>query len=115
MITPDRKVRKLMEEYQKTGKLSTAALRADLDPKTARKYLDLMEHFGITPRTIQVSRNTYSVPSRLKGEKVKARVYVPLCSVCAIRVRDSSAIGAPGSSVLRHSLKVFDRSGAAYG
>lgn len=39
MITPDRKVRKLMEEYQKTGKLITAALRADLDPKTARKYL----------------------------------------------------------------------------
>ena len=39
MVTPDRKVRKLMEEYQKTGKLSRAALRADLDRKTARKYL----------------------------------------------------------------------------
>lgn len=39
MITPDRKVRKLMEEYQKTGKLLKASLRADLDPKTARKYL----------------------------------------------------------------------------
>jgi len=25
--------------------------------------------------TVQVSRNTYSVPSRLKGEKVKARIY----------------------------------------
>jgi len=39
MITPDRKVRKLMSEYQKTGKLSKAALRADLDAKTARKYI----------------------------------------------------------------------------
>lgn len=39
MITPDRKVRKLMSEYQKTGKLTKAALRADLDVKTARKYL----------------------------------------------------------------------------
>jgi transposase len=39
MVTPDRKVRKLMEEYQKTGKLWKAALRADMDPKTARKYL----------------------------------------------------------------------------
>lgn len=39
MITPDRKVRKLMEEYQKTGKLTTASLRSDLDRKTARKYL----------------------------------------------------------------------------
>lgn len=39
MITPDRKVRKLMEEYQKTGKLSKSALRADLDRKTARKYM----------------------------------------------------------------------------
>ena len=39
MVTPDRKVRKLMYEYQKTGKLTTASLRADLDQKTARKYL----------------------------------------------------------------------------
>jgi hypothetical protein len=39
MLTPDRKVRKLMEEYQKTGKLTRAALRADLDVKTARKYV----------------------------------------------------------------------------
>lgn len=40
MMTPDRKVRKLMEAYQETGKLSVAALRADLDRKTARKYLE---------------------------------------------------------------------------
>ncbi len=39
MVTPDRKVRKLMEEYQKTGNLLKAALRSDLDPKTARKYI----------------------------------------------------------------------------
>jgi len=39
MITPDRKVRKLMEEYQKTGNMEVAALRADLDRKTARKYV----------------------------------------------------------------------------
>lgn len=38
-MTPDRKVRKLMEEYGKTGVLRTAALRADMDEKTARKYL----------------------------------------------------------------------------
>jgi len=39
MITPDRKVRKLMTEYQKTGNLSKSANRADMDPKTARKYI----------------------------------------------------------------------------
>lgn len=39
MVTPDRKVRKLMEEYQKTGKVYKAALRADMDRKTAQKYL----------------------------------------------------------------------------
>ncbi len=38
-MTPDRKVRKLMKEYQKTGKLIKAAMRADMDPKTARKYM----------------------------------------------------------------------------
>jgi hypothetical protein len=39
MRTPDRKVRKLMEEYQTCGNQSKAALRADMDRKTARKYL----------------------------------------------------------------------------
>jgi hypothetical protein len=39
MITPDRKVRKLMEEYERTGKVTKSALRADMDRKTARKYL----------------------------------------------------------------------------
>ena len=39
MVTPDRTVRKLMEEYQKTGNLLKAALCSALDRKTARKYL----------------------------------------------------------------------------
>ena len=39
MMTPDRKVRKLMKEYQKTGSVQKAALRSDMDPKTARKYI----------------------------------------------------------------------------
>lgn len=39
MVTSDRKVRKLMSEYQKTGNMSKAAYRAELDVKTARKYL----------------------------------------------------------------------------
>jgi hypothetical protein len=39
MLTPDRKVRKLMTEYEKTGNLTKAAMRVDLDVKTARKYL----------------------------------------------------------------------------
>jgi hypothetical protein len=39
MVTPDRKVRKLMKEYEKTGNVSKSALRADMDRKTAGKYL----------------------------------------------------------------------------
>ncbi len=39
MATPDRKVRKLMQEYQKTGSIVKAALNADLDRKTASKYI----------------------------------------------------------------------------
>ncbi|NNE35420.1 MAG: IS21 family transposase [Rhodothermales bacterium] len=39
MVTPDRKVRKLMEEYEKTGNVSKSALRADMDRKTAGKYI----------------------------------------------------------------------------
>ncbi len=50
-MTPDRKVRKLMEAYQKTGNLSKAALRADIDPKTAQKYLRL----GVLPSDVKVA------------------------------------------------------------
>lgn len=53
MVTPDRKVRKLMEEYQKTGEVSKAALRADLDPKTARKYIKA----GKMPSEMAVERD----------------------------------------------------------
>jgi len=53
MVTPDRKVRKLMEEYGKVGKLTTAALRADVDPKTARKYV----RAGRLPSRMRVERH----------------------------------------------------------
>ena len=39
MATTDRKVKKLMREYAKTNNLTKAALRADMDRKTARKYV----------------------------------------------------------------------------
>ncbi len=39
MITSDKKVGKLMREYQKTGSISKSALQVDMDRKTARKYL----------------------------------------------------------------------------
>ena len=38
MATTDAQVRKLMEELSKHGKLGLAAMRAGMDPKTARKY-----------------------------------------------------------------------------
>lgn len=52
MLTPDRKVRKLMEAYQKTGNLTRSSLRADLDVKTARKYLRL----GKLPSEVREAR-----------------------------------------------------------
>ena len=39
MTTPDRKVRKLMEEHARTGELTKAAMRADMHVKTGRKYV----------------------------------------------------------------------------
>jgi hypothetical protein len=37
-VTTDAQVRKLMVEINKHGQLGKAALRAGMDPKTARKY-----------------------------------------------------------------------------
>lgn len=41
MQTTDAQVRKLMEEMSKDGRLGRAAMRADMDRKTARKYVEL--------------------------------------------------------------------------
>ena len=67
MVTPDRKVRKLMEEYQKTGKLTTAALRADMDAKTARKYLRAGKQLatGILAEYTEIDSCKLNVPQKL--------------------------------------------------
>jgi hypothetical protein len=69
MITPDRKVRKLMEEYQKTGKLLKASLRADLDPKTARKYL----RAGKLPSQLRVEHSWRTRPDPFTQDWPQAR------------------------------------------
>jgi hypothetical protein len=40
-VVTDQQVRKLMDELNKHGQLGTAAMRAGMDRKTARKYRDL--------------------------------------------------------------------------
>ena len=63
MVTPDRKVRKLMKEYQKTGSVLKAALRADLDPKTGRKYLKagkLPSQMAVDGNSLGPSHRSYS-------------------------------------------------------
>jgi len=68
MVTPDWKVRKLMEAYQKTGSVSRAALRADMDRKTARKYLRL----GKLPSQLRVQHTwrTRSDPGKNREEAI---------------------------------------------
>ena len=58
MMTPDRKVRKMMGEYQKTGNVVKAALRSDMDPKTARKYIAA----GKLPSQMQVEHTWRTRP-----------------------------------------------------
>jgi len=53
MAITQKQMRKLMSEYQKTGKVSQAALQADMDRKTARKLLKKETPWedGQTPRS----------------------------------------------------------------
>ena len=60
MVTPDRKVRKIMYEYQRTGKVSTASSRADLDPKTGRKYITRLSLFGAKNNFFRGKTNEFS-------------------------------------------------------
>lgn len=39
MLITDRQYQRLMNEYNASGVLSHAAMKADIDPKTARRYV----------------------------------------------------------------------------
>ncbi|MEA2014625.1 MAG: IS21 family transposase [Thermodesulfobacteriota bacterium] len=58
MITTDRKVRKLMQEYQKRHNISSSVIRADMDRKTARKYI----RAGKLPSQMRVERTWRTRP-----------------------------------------------------
>jgi len=53
VITTDKQVRKLMEEVSKHGKIGLAAMKAGMDRKTARKYLQE----GKLPSELEAVRN----------------------------------------------------------
>ena len=70
----------LREMFAKANRLRSErtaeelAVMRILDVRRLPEYVE--EESRVTSwSTVQVSRNTYSVPSRLKGQKVKARVY----------------------------------------
>jgi len=69
MQTPDRKVRKLMESYQRTGNLTRSSLRADMDVKTARKYL----RAGKLPSQMKVARYWRTRPDPFVSDWQEAR------------------------------------------
>jgi hypothetical protein len=69
MLTPDRKVRKLMEEYQKTGNLTRSSLRADMDVKTGRKYV----RSGKLPSEMRVARYWRTRPDPFEVDWIEAR------------------------------------------
>lgn len=62
MTITQKQMRKLMSEYQKTGKVSQAALQADMDRKTARKLLKKGKPWedGQTPRSWRTRVNPFT-------------------------------------------------------
>jgi hypothetical protein len=69
MQTTDKQVRKLMQEYQKTGNKSISALKAGMSRKTAGKYLSI----GKTPGELKTSRNwrTHQDPFKAHWPEMK--------------------------------------------
>ncbi len=70
----------VQEVCLKTNELRVTKVGEELAAMTELKVSRLREHKEETPRvsresTIRVMHNTYSVPSRLKGEKVKAHIF----------------------------------------
>jgi transposase InsO family protein len=62
--TSDRQVRRLMEEHARDGSVGRAALRADMDEKTARKYLKV----GKMPSELVKARSWRTRPDPLETD-----------------------------------------------
>ena len=63
MISTDQQYQRLMKEYQKTGMVTHAAMKAGMDRKTARRYLRL----GKGPSEVKAPRTW-----RTREDPVKA-------------------------------------------
>ena len=72
MITTDNQVRKLMEEVSKHGKIGFAAMKAGMDRKTGRKYIQE----GKLPSELKVSRSwrTRSDPFEKHWPEIERRL-----------------------------------------
>lgn len=64
MTSTDAQVRKLMEEFSKTAKVEVSGLRAGMDRKTARKYLELEKH----PSELRQARPYRTRPDPFESE-----------------------------------------------
>jgi len=105
MVTPDRKVRKLMEEYQRTGNVTTASLRADLDPKTARKYL----RAGKLPTEMRVEHTWRTRPDPFEEHWEEARGMLEAAPELEAKILFEWLCGRHPDSWQEGQLRTFQR------
>jgi hypothetical protein len=97
--------KRLMSEYEKTGQMTTSALKADLHPQTARKYI----RAGQSPAQLQVPHTWRTRPDPL------AKIWEPVAAM----LRDAPELEAqtlfeyflarPDSGLAAPHLRTFQR------
>jgi hypothetical protein len=101
----ERQYRRLMSAYEKTGNIVGSALRADMHPQTARKYI----HAAKTPSELQAPRSWRTRPDPL--EKVWPEVVRMLEITPELEARAifDHLLNEPGNGLEEKHLRTFFR------
>jgi hypothetical protein len=104
MITK-RQYQRLMNEYQKTGKVVVSAMKADIHPQTARKYIDAAQ----APAQLQKPHTWRTRPDPL--ERIWAEVAAMLRDAPELEAKTlfEHFLDRPGSGLEQAHLRTFFR------
>jgi hypothetical protein len=106
MIT-NKQYQRLMSEYKKTGKVVVSAMKADVHPQTARKYLEAVQ----LPAELQAKHTWRTRPDPVAG--IWERAEQMLSKAPELEAKELfeylCALGEPPATVESSTLRTFQR------
>src|ERR1019366_2655772 len=110
MIT-NQQYKRLMSEYKKSGKVVVSAMKADVHPQTAGKYIGA----GKAPAELQVSHRWRTRPDPLEKVWEEAMAMLRDAPELEAKILFEYLLARPDSGLEAGHLRTFQRRGGGWG